>query len=158
MANGRQVRLAGAAAALVATVALPLTNAAPAAASEAVIVQAPSTAAAAAAVEAAGGHVDARLTIVDGVAAHVSSAGARALAARDGIAVTPDVTLHPTGATYGPGDTPVQVAALSPGTDDAPTAGDGIAVALVDTGVADTAALPAPRLVRGPDFSGEGDG
>ncbi|HWS48106.1 MAG TPA: S8 family serine peptidase, partial [Acidimicrobiia bacterium] len=126
--------------------------------SQPVIVEASSTRAAADAVGAAGGTVDASLPIVSGVAAHVTADALAALEANPALRVTPDVTLHPTGGSFDAAAVDAQVAAVDPGPDWSPDAGRGVGVALVDTGVADTPDLRGSRLVRSPDFSGEGDG
>src|SRR5690242_8964465 len=61
-------------------------------------------------------------------------------------------------AAYSAADVDTQISALDPGAELAPDGGQGVGVALVDTGVANTADIPASRLVRGPDLSGDGDG
>lgn len=124
----------------------------------AVIVTATSTDAAARAVDAAGGTVDMSLPIVNGVAAHADARTEQALAAMPAVAVVPDVELHATSASFDVTAADPQIGALDPGRDFTPDAGRGVAVAVVDTGVSDTTDLHAPRLVRGPDFSGENDG
>ena len=126
--------------------------------SEAVIVSAASTDAAAHAVHAVGATVETRLDLVAAVATHVNGAQLATLSANANVQVAPDAELHPTGATYGVADVDNHIAALDPGPELAPDGGAGVAVALVDTGVADTPDLKGDRLVRGPDFSGEGDG
>jgi serine protease AprX len=88
----------------------------------------------------------------------VNASQLAALAANADVQVAPDADLHPTGATYGVADVDTHIAALDPGPELAPDGGAGVAVALIDTGVADTPDLKGARLVRGPDFSGEGDG
>ena len=125
------------------------------AATEDVIVQGPSAAAAAVAVERVGGDVERVLGLVDGVAADVTAEDAASLRAM-GLSVTPDLVMHPTGKKDGgTGSVEPQVTAMSP-VADAADAGNGIGVALVDTGVAPHPDLD--RVVVGPDFSGEGDG
>ena len=47
---------------------------------------------------------------------------------------------------------------MNPGSSWSLDAGQGVGVALIDTGVNPTADLRGDRLVRGPDLSGEGDG
>lgn len=124
----------------------------------AVIVQATSVAAAGRAVASVGGTVDESLPIIAGAAAHVTDAGIVALGAMPSVHVTPDKVLHPTGIAFDASAVDTQVAAIDPGPTWSADAGRGVGVALVDTGVADTPDLHAPRLVRAPDFSGEGDG
>ena len=125
---------------------------------QAVVVEGSSVGAAAHAVAGVGGKVDAELPIVSGVAAHVSPAGMNALDADASVVVTPDVTMHPTSDSFDPSAVDTQLAAVQPSANWSRGAGTGVGVALVDTGVADTPDLHAPRLVRAPDFSGEGDG
>lgn len=152
----RRVRryLAAATAALLAAAALA--SGAPASASEAsFLVRGPDAGAAAAAVHDAGGSVEARIDLIGAVAARLSPTAAARLTAA-GYAVTPDVAAHLTGAAFD-GDEDVSFTALNPGPRWDPTAGEGVTIALVDTGVASTPALEG-RLVRGPDFSDEGDG
>ena len=154
-------RLRGAAAAAV--LLLPGLLATPASArphsggDHAVVVEAGSVGAASDAVQAAGGRVDAPLDIVHGVAARVDDAALAALTADTSLRVTPDLVLHATSADFDADAHDVQLAALDPGDDWSADAGEGIGVALVDTGVADSPDLTG-RLVRGPDFSGERDG
>jgi serine protease AprX len=124
----------------------------------AVVVQAASVEAAAHAITSVGGTVDAPLAIISGAAAHVTDAGIAALRELGSVSVTPDVVLHPTGLTFDGSTVDTQIAAIDPGVTWSPDTGRGIGVALVDTGVADTPDLHAPRLVRAPDLSGEGDG
>jgi serine protease AprX len=126
----------------------------------AVVVEASSSAAARSAVAHAGGHVDNSLDLVGGVAAHVSDVGLNRLMDEPGVRVTPDIVLHSTGASF-PAASPTadpQIAAINPTDDWADDAGDGVGVALIDTGVNPTSDLRGDRLVRGPDLSGEKDG
>jgi serine protease AprX len=123
-----------------------------------VIVQAATVDAAARAVAQVGGTVDQSLPIIAGVAARVSPEGIATLDAMANTAVTPDGVMHPTATAFDASAVDTQVAALDPGATWSTDSGQGIGVALVDTGVADTTDLHAPRLVRAPDFSGEGDG
>jgi serine protease AprX len=122
-----------------------------------VIVQAANTAAAARSVESVGGTVDLSLPIIGAVAAHVSAGGIAALATNPALQVTPDAPLHPTSDSFDASVLDTQLAAINPGSNWSPDAGRGVGVALVDTGVADTPDLNGSRLVRSPDFSGEGD-
>jgi serine protease AprX len=126
------------------------------AATEAVIVQGPSAAAAAAAVERVGGHVDAALGLVGGVAARVDDADAATLRA-DGLAVTPDIELHATAKAKVPARPAAQpqVTVLDPDAGYPADAGKDVGVAVVDTGVTEVAGL-AGKVVYAPDFSGEG--
>jgi serine protease AprX len=129
-----------------------------------VIVEAADSGAARAAVVAAGGKVGLDLPIVGGVSATVDSAALAQLESNPALAVVPDATVHPTSGSFqtvqsaGVQHFDPQLGAIGAGDEWSPTAGRGIAVALVDTGVADTPDLHGSRLVRGPDFSGEGDG
>ncbi|HZQ27040.1 MAG TPA: S8 family serine peptidase [Acidimicrobiales bacterium] len=143
--------------ALLLALSLPAIPAA-AAATEAVVVQGQNTEAAAAAVTAAGGTVTRTLDLVHGVAAKLSPASAATLDADPALAVTPDRTLHVTGSDFTPSADAPQFASLHTGPDWDPTAGDGVGVALVDTGVTDATGAFGDRLVEGADFSGEGDG
>lgn len=136
-----------------------------------VIVEAAGVTAATNAVVAVGGTVELALPLVDAVAARVGPTALAALEANPTLGIAPDTTLRPTsgsfsaapsigqsmGARNGP-PVDTQIAALDVPADWSPDAGRGVAVALVDTGVADTPDLNGSRLVRGPDFSGEGDG
>jgi len=124
----------------------------------AVIVEGVDVAAATRAVDAVGGTVDMALPVVGGVAAEVDAHGLAVLGADRNVHVVPDLVLHPTSSSFDAGAVDTQVAALDPARDPSPDAGRGVAVALVDTGVADTTDLHGPRLVRGPDLSGENDG
>ena len=126
-------------------------------ASHAVVVEGRSAHDAATAVAAAGGKVDTMLGIVDGVAAHVDDTALATLAADSSLRVTPDVELRVTSSEFDAASHDMQLSSLDPGASWSPDAGDGVGVALVDTGVADTPDL-AGRVVRGPDFSGEHDG
>jgi serine protease AprX len=121
---------------------------------QAVIIQGPN---AAAAVRAAGGTPSLTLDLIGGVSATVPTAAIVHLEAQ-GLLVSPDAKARVASDTYGGATTPStdpQVLALNLAGD--PNAGQGVAVALVDTGVANTPDLNG-RLIRGPDFSGEGDG
>jgi serine protease AprX len=131
--------------------------AAPEAARASVIVRATASGAAQAAVEAAGGRVTRDLWIVDGVAAEVPVAALGALRAQPGIVdVGPDdpvqvqanpSPLHAASAVY-----PRVVGAdrlWSEGVD-----GEGVTVAVVDTGIAPVADL-AGRVIGGVDFSSD---
>ena len=105
---------------------------------------------------AAGGKVDLALPIIAGVSAHVPAAALGALAANPMLNVVADATVRPTGASFravsesAAGVDP-QIGALDVPAGWSPDAGRGVAVALVDTGVADTPDLHGDRLVRGPD-------
>jgi serine protease AprX len=131
--------------------------------SHAVVVEGASIGAASAAVRRAHGHVDSAIEVVNAVSAHVDDAGYRALTNDSDVRVTPDVDLHATGKTF-----PIaantfttvdsQLTSLALGPKWSLDAGDGVGVALIDTGVNATPDLRGSRLVKGPDFSGEGDG
>jgi serine protease AprX len=141
----------------------PAAHALAGAPTESVIVGAASITAAANAVVAVGGTVELALPLVHAVAARVGPSGLATLEANPTLGVAPDATLRPTSASFNaatPTATPVdtQIAAMDPPAGWTPDAGHGVAVALVDTGVADTPDLNGSRLVRGPDLSGEGDG
>jgi serine protease AprX len=144
--------------ATVSLVVAPAAHAAVDGPAEPVIVSAASVAAATNAVGAAGGTVDLALPIVDAVAGHVGPAGLAALESDPSVDVAPDTTVHPTSASFSAAALDSQIAAMDPPADWSPDAGRGVAVALIDTGVADTPDLDGSRLVRGPDLSGEGDG
>jgi len=128
-----------------------------------VIVEASSVAAATRAVHAVGGEVELALPIIDAVSARVAPDGLASLESDPTLNVVPDATLHPTGTSFrassdNSASLDPQVAALDTPAGWSPDAGRGVTVGLVDTGVADTPDLHGSRLVRGPDFSGEGDG
>lgn len=142
-----------AASALVAAFA-PMTSVAAAGPSESVVVLAGSTQAAAAAVQNAGGTVTRELPIVGGVAARADAA---ALARETGVTVVPDAAMHSTSNDFAPNAEVPQFASLHVGDHWTSDAGEGVGVALVDTGVADVPEL-AGHVVRAADFSDEGDG
>jgi serine protease AprX len=123
-----------------------------------VVVRAADAAAAAAAVDASGGTVELVLAPLDAVVAEVTPV-ALARLQRAGVAVVADTTVTLTADGFTPATTEpeLQVRALNPGLTWGADAGDGVGVALVDTGVVDTPDL-AGRVVRGPDFTAEGDG
>jgi serine protease AprX len=149
-----------------------------------VVVQGTAPGTAAAAVRHAGGHVTADLPVVDGVAAELTPAAARALAGEPGVrAVTPDVEVRVSGlpdglAGDGGATNPETVKSVYRDEIGATTlaqngtTGGHVRIALVDTGVSDVPDLagrvvdvkdPAggPDALRPPvhcvDFSGEGD-
>jgi serine protease AprX len=131
--------------------------------SVAVIVEGADASAARAAVVAAGGTVKLDLSLIGAVSAVVDPEALVTLESDASVHVIPDATIHPTSNSFGgdPTDTPdldPQLDAMGTAGEWSPTAGQGVAVALVDTGVADTPDLHGSRLVRGPDFSGEGEG
>lgn len=119
-----------------------------------VLVLGTSSAGAAAHVAAAGGDVHHEIDVIDAVAASVPAAAISRLEARS-LTVLPDVAAHLTNDGFA--DSPLHIQAVNPPADWSPTAGDGVSVALVDTGVADVDRL-ANRVIDGPDLSGEGDG
>ncbi len=123
-----------------------------------VIVEAASADAAATAVTSVGGTVALQLPVVSAVSASVPADRVADLAAEQGVVVVPDVALHPTSASFDASSVDTQVATLDPGPSWGPDAGAGVGVALIDTGVANTPDISGDRLVRSPDFSGEGDG
>src|ERR1700737_797408 len=131
--------------------------------SQAVIVQGVN---AAAAVRATGGTTSLALDLIGGVAASVPTSAIGQLQAQ-GLIVSPDRTARVASGDFSGSGTDASGSGLSgselsgSGTDSSGSSGadggHGVAVALVDTGVAQTPALDG-RLVRGPDFSGEQDG
>ena len=126
----------------------------------AVIVEAATSKLASAAVAEVGGRVDASLDLVSGVAAHVDDAGLRRLLSDSAVHVTPDITLESTSQDFKSAATGTdsQMSAMNPGPGWSLASGDGVGVALVDTGVNATPDLHGDRLVHGPDLSGERDG
>lgn len=124
----------------------------------AVIVEAASTQAAAHAVESVGGTVDLSLSNIAAVGTHLSADAVVALDANPAVRVIPDLTLHPTSDSFDASLLDPQISAIDPGAAWSPDAGRGVGVALIDTGVVDTPDLHGSRLIRSPDFSGEGDG
>ena len=138
-----------AASALLAALA-PATSAAAAAPGESVVVLAESSDAAAAAVHAAGGTVTRSLSIVGGVAARADAA---ALSREPGVTVVPDAALHLTADDLSASVAEsAQFSSLHVGAHWNASAGEGVGVALIDTGVADVPAL-AGRVVRAADLS-----
>lgn len=133
---------------LLAALAVPATATADAP-NEPVVVLAGSDAVAEAAVLSVGGTVERTLSVVDGVAARIP---AGALDDAAGVVVVPDVSVQLTAAGFGPAAGSVAVDAV--GADLGPDAGEGVGVALVDTGVADVPAL-AGHVVQRVDLSGE---
>jgi serine protease AprX len=128
-----------------------------AAGSRPVVVQATSEAAAQAAVAAHHGTVTRDLWIIDGVAAEVPAGELAGLAAEPGVThVSDDAAVHVQAATPSPLHAASAVYPKVVGADRLWTEGvdgDGVTVALVDTGIAPVADL-AGRVVGGVDFSG----
>jgi serine protease AprX len=121
-----------------------------------VVVRGASVEAAGQAVQRAGGDVGLTLALVNGVSARVPQSAVAGLEA-EGFSVVPDAAAHVVADDFDPAAFDASLGAIDPGAGWGSDAGEGIGVALVDTGVADTPDL-AGRLVRGPDISGEGDG
>ncbi|MDQ1446692.1 MAG: serine protease AprX [Acidimicrobiaceae bacterium] len=146
-------------AAMVFIAALGTPAAAAAGPTEPVVVLAGSSAAAAAAVTAAGGSVDRDLPVIGGVAAHLPAhlAAPHSLASLPGVTVVPDAPMHLTAAGFAPTSSTPQFGALHTDPAWGDEAGEGVGVALVDTGVAAVPAL-AGHVVNAADFSGENDG
>ncbi|MEX1163588.1 MAG: S8 family serine peptidase [Nitriliruptor sp.] len=123
------------------------------------------------AVHAAGGDVRVDLPYLGGVAASVAPAAYAGLAERGDLMVAPDEQLTVAALEPAPEPEPdpeladlidlvtsdSQLGAVSPPGHWSPASGDGVGVALLDTGVAD---LPEfeDRLIHALDLSGEGDG
>lgn len=121
------------------------------------VVQSTTEASAANAVKSAGGTVGAGLPIVDGVTADLTASELQNLAADAGVRVTPDVPMIPAGNDYSGGALADQLSRMDLGGHWSGTAGAGVGVALIDTGVGTNPGLTSSRLVRSPDFSGDKD-
>jgi serine protease AprX len=111
---------------------------------------------AAAAVRSVGGKPTLALDLIGGVGATVPGREIARLQ-EQGFMVSPDATARVASDSYPSSAADTQAAALESSPSAGPDAGRGVAVALLDTGVARTTDLTG-RLIRGPDFSGEGDG
>jgi serine protease AprX len=112
---------------------------------------------AASAVRALGGTPTLALDLIGGVGATVPTSAIAHLEAQ-GLIVSPDPRAHVVSDSYGLGPTLTSDSQVLPlGLTGEANAGHGVAVALLDTGVANTPDLNG-RLIRGPDYSGEGDG
>ena len=123
-----------------------------------VIVMAGSVEAANHAVLRHGGLVEGELPLIGAVSARVQPESVAAIERSTGVAVTPDETITLSADDFaGTQSRSVQLEALNVGPGWAPNAGAGVGVALIDTGVAQTADLSG-RVVLGPDLSGEADG
>jgi serine protease AprX len=125
-----------------------------------VIVQARagSEAAVAAAITAAGGVVDSELPVVNGFAAHVPAASVASLRAHAGVReVSENSTVRFAGNVYDDSTVASSYAksAGAPAAWSAGNLGEGVGVAVIDTGVSPHNDF-AGRLVHGPDLSGEG--
>jgi serine protease AprX len=109
-----------------------------------------------------GGEVTTELTYLGAVAAVVDAGAMAALQARPDVQVTVDHVIELSAADLVEAGPDVvadqaQLAALKLPPHWSPFAGSGVGVALLDTGVADVPELEG-RIVRGPDYSGDGDG
>jgi serine protease AprX len=126
----------------------------------AVVVEASTVDAARSAVTRLGGHVDTTLDVVGAVAAHVDDVAYNTLLNDTAVRVTPDIVMHATANdfTVSGAAADSQITSITPGPSWSLAAGDGVGVALIDTGVNATSDLRGDRLVRGPDLSGERDG
>lgn len=141
----------------VAALALLLGLAAPAPAADAgpgqaVVVLAGSESAAAQAVLAAGGTVERSLPSIGAVVATVPAGRVDDMA---GVHVVPDLAMELTSSSFAP--SAAAAASLNPDPAWGDQAGDGVGVALVDTGVAAHPALEG-HVVRTVDLTSEGDG
>jgi serine protease AprX len=112
---------------------------------------------AAAAVRRVGGTTTLALSLIDGVGATVPEREIARLQAQ-GFAVSPDATTRVASDSYQSSGADTQGPSVGASPSSGAEAGQGVAVALVDTGVAQNVPDLAGRLVRSPDFSGEGDG
>lgn len=127
-----------------------------------VVVRAADSAEAARVVARHGGVVTSELRYLGAVAAAVDAAAFDALRSRADVEVTADHTIELAATDVveaGPAAVAdqAQLAALNLPPHWTPSSGSGVGVALLDTGVADVAELEG-RIVRGPDYSGDGDG
>jgi serine protease AprX len=119
------------------------------------VVQSATEAGAANAVESSGAKVVANLPIVAGVTAELTASEVQVLASEPGVHVTPDVPMTPAGNDYSGGALADQLSRMDLGGHWSGTAGAGVGVALIDTGVGSNPGLKQSHVVRSPDFSGE---
>ena len=152
------VRVRRAVAALAATLLAGLPagfTPAPAAAASAVVVVGANAYETSQIVERAGGDIGRVLDVVGGVSARLTAREVRSVVA-SGLQVVPDAEARVTSTGFDKHGNLVQLDALNPAANDA-SAGSGVGVALLDTGVAPSPEF-ADRVITGPDLSGENDG
>jgi serine protease AprX len=131
-------------------------------ATTAVVVRAGSLEQAAEAVEAVGGSVGSHLGFIGGVSAELAPAAVQALRADPGLQVELDAPMTFASTPSEPSTdaattTETQLAAMNLGENTSGSAGAGVGVALIDTGVDETDQL-AGRVVHGPNYSDGDDG
>ena len=130
----------------------------------------------AAAVKAAGGKVTHRVRLIDGVIAQVPSRSVRAVRRARGVRSVVVDRAFRTRSDDGEDDAPAMLGESAPATDDVPAdattlaevrrsigadrldaSGDGVDVALIDSGITPVGNLDTPgKIVNGPDFSFDG--
>ena len=128
------------------------------------------------AVKAAGGKVTHRVRLIDGVIAQVPSRSVRAVRRARGVRSVVVDRAFRTRSDDGEGDAPAMLGESAPATDDVPAdattlaevrrsigadrldaSGDGVDVALIDSGITPVGNLDTPgKVVNGPDFSFDG--
>lgn len=120
---------------------------------------------AARAVVSAGGAVTKRLSLIGGVAAHLTPRAFKELARTTNVTITPDSVLRTQGANTQAGGATVdmglmynieQATAATTAWNGYNTTGAGVGVALVDTGIVPVPGLDRPgKIINAPDFSHE---